>query len=1301
MRAVNKNTIREILKSRSRFLSIFLICAIGVGFFSGVRATCDIMKVSADDYYDAHELFDLRVLSTFGLTDGDAEAIREIDGVDGVYTSKYTDLALHNGDAEYLTRVYSEIPEINIIDIIEGGLPTADDECVVSYNILHKGIQIGDTVTLEDVTKAEEFPLKRKEYKVVGIYNTPMYISKTQRGSTNIGDGAIDAFMIVPPEHFTQDVYTEIYIKSDRLSTMQSYSKEYEELRGEISDKLEQLGKERSVIRYDEVIGDALAEIEKGEKELAEAKADGQRELDDAKRELENAERELEDARKKIEDGEKELDDAGDEITDGEAQLADAEKELADAKKEIEDGKRELAENKPKLADAKKQLDDAKKEIEDGERQLADGKKQLDDAKEQLDAARVEIEDGRRQYDEGKKKLDEAEVQIAEGQKEIDEGTAELEAAQAEIDKGWEELDDGKDQIKAAKRELEEGRKQYEDGLAEYETNLERFEQAEELLGRAEEEVSRLEQEYGPDDERVRIAREAMRAVSDAFDQARAELDRGAAQLEAAKRQIEDGERQIEENEKLIEESEEQLREAQEEVDYGWRKLSDGIDRLEDAKKQFEDGKKELDDAKAKLDDGEQQVIDGYAEYAAGLEEYIKNAELLADGKAEYIEGAEKYSDGLAEYADGVQKLSDGEVQYYEGVATIAEKRLELAEGKKQYEDGLAEIDDAKKQYEDGLAKYQDGLVEYEDGVYQFNKEIADAESKLAEAREKISDVGNAEWYIFKRDDNVGYAEYESNSERINKIAAIFPVFFLLVAGLVCLTTMSRMVEEQRTQVGTLKALGYSNGTIMRHYMTYAVSGAAVGGAVGAVGGCFLFPSVIVYAYSMMYNITEIHYLFTPENMIISIGSMVLAIAATVFFSCNKALQETPASLMRPKAPKAGKRVLIERIPLLWNHMNFFAKVSGRNLFRYKRRMFMTVVGIAGCTALSLTGFGLKDSISDIVDLQYDNIYKYSGYMAYDEDIKLSELNSIYDTLLDYDENTRYTRALIKQYGTEFSGNSVQVYVTCVEDSELFEQFIDLHERVSGEKLTLKDGAVITEKAAKLLGAEQGDEITVQVSDGVNKKLKIAGITEQYTSHYLYLSEELYSELFGRTPYYNMIYFDNGISRDESVQNKFTEHMLKNDNILALIMNASSLTSVHETLQIMDLVTIVLIVSAAALAFVVLYNLTNVNITERIREIATLKVLGFYDAEVSSYVFRENIILSIMGGIVGLFLGHALCLFVINTAEIDEVMFGRSIHYPSYIWALLVTVAFSLIVNLIMTRVLKKISMVESLKSVE
>ena len=1106
MKAVNKNTLREINKTKSRFLSILLICAIGVGFFSGVRATCDIMKTSADDYFDEHNLFDLRVLSTFGLTENDAAAIAEIDGVDGVYTSKYTDLAMFCGEDEYLTRVYSKTPdEINTVDIFEGRAPEADNECIVSYNFLHKGIEPGAVVTLVDKTNASEFPLTRKEYNVVGIYSTPMYISQTQRGSTNIGDGALDAFMIVPEGHFTQDVFTEIYIKSDKLQIEASYSDEYKKLRDEISDKLETLGLSRSVIRYDEVIGDAQREIEDGERDLAQAKIDGQKELDDAKRELE-------DAAQQIADGEAELADAKKEIEDGEKALADGEKELADALAEIEDGRAQLAETEAELAEAKQQLDDYKATIDEGEKGLADGKAVLDETKAQLDAAEA----------------------------------------------------------------------QYEQGMAQ---------------------LLQLQAVLGDSDPQVI-------ALSQTLSTAKAQLDAGLLQ------------------------------------------------------------------------------------YNAGLAEYEKNLAEFSAGKAEYEAALAAYNEGYALYLDGVQKIEDGEREYEDGVRLLEEKRIEFEDGVRAYEDGLAEIEDAKK-------KYQDGLLEYEDGVHTFNTEIADAEKELADAREKIADAGNAKWYVFTREDNVGYAEYEDNAERINKIANIFPIFFLLVAGLVCLTTMSRMVEEQRTQIGTLKALGYSNGAVMRHYMIYAVSGAAVGGTIGAIGGCFLFPSVIVYAYSMMYEITKIHYLFTPENMIVSIGSMILAIALTVYFSCRKALQETPASLMRPKAPKAGKRVLIEKIPFIWNHMNFFAKVSGRNIFRYKRRMFMTVVGIAGCTALSLTGLGLKNSISDIVDLQYGQLYMYSGYLAYDENAKPSELQSIYDTLLEYNPDTKYTRALIKQYNTGFLGNSVQCYVTCVEDAELFEQFVTLRERVSEDKLSLGNGAVITEKAAKLLGAEVGDSINITVSDGVTKGVRIAGITEQYTSHYLYMSGEVYKEVFGSAPKYNIVYFDNGISRDEATQNAFSEQVIANENVLALMMNASSLESVKETLQMMDLVTAVLIVSAAALAFVVLYNLTNVNITERIREIATLKVLGFYDMEVSNYIFRENIILSLMGGAVGLFLGYALCMFVITTAEIDEVMFGRSIHFPSYIWAFLITVAFSLIVNVIMTGVLKKISMVESLKSVE
>lgn len=1119
MKAITKNTLREIKGSKSRFLSIFLICVIGVGFFSGVRATCSDMKTSADGYYDRQNLFDLRAVSTFGLTDGDKAAIEDATPDDcSVYTSKYTDLAVRRGDKEYLTRVFSALPSgINTPVIYEGRDIENAGECLISCNTMREGITLGDKITLADLSNAEEFPLKYKEYTVVGRYNSPMYVSISQRGSTTIGDGSLDAFIIVPEADFTQDVYTEIYVKSETLRGMASYSDEYEKYRETLSEKLEELGEKRSEIRYEEVIGDAKSEIADGEKKLEEAKTDGRKKLDDAKKELENGKSE-------IESGEKELAEAKEKLDDGAVQIADAEKKLAEALAELSDGKS----------------------------QLAEGKKALD---------------------ENKAKLDEAQAQ----------------------------LDAKKSEIESAKAQLEAAKQTYNAGMSQYNAALEQ-------LNEQEKQLSAAEQLYG----------EAAMASQ-------------RAELEAAKQTL-----------------------AQ--------------------------NKTQLDAALVQINDNEMSLIEGEAVLNAAQDDISENLGY--------------YNSALAEYNENAQIIADAEREYNSGAAEFNEKKLEYEQGKRDYEDGLEKITEAKQ-------KYADGLVEYENGEREYSDEIAKAEKELADAREKIADAGEAKWYIFTRDDNAGYTEYGSNAERVDRIAVIFPVFFLLVAGLVCLTTMSRMVEEQRTQIGTMKALGYGNGAVMRHYMIYAVSGAVIGGTLGAFGGCVLFPLVIMYAYSMMYTISDFRFLFEPGNMLFSIGSMTAAIALTVFFSCRKALRETPASLMRPKAPKAGKRVFLEKITFLWNRMSFFAKVSGRNLFRYKRRMFMTVVGIAGCTALSLTGFGLKDSISDIVDLQYLEINKYSGFVAYDSAAKPSEIEKIYSAMEEYNPETEYTRAFVKQYETRFGDKSVQCYLTAVEDADKINDFIELHDRKTREKLSIADGAVITEKAAKLLGAKKGDELTVQIKDGVYGKVKIAGITEHYTSHYLYLSESAYNELFGALPEYNIIYFNNGISSEGADADEFSEHMLKTDKVLTVTINAASMSKIHDVLSIMDLVTVVLIVSAGALALVVLYNLTSVNINERIREIATLKVLGFYDHEVSAYVFRENIILSIFGAAAGLGLGTALCMFVIETAEIDEVMFGRTIHPISFLWAFLVTVAFSLLVNVLMSGVLKKISMVESLKSVE
>lgn len=1205
MKAVTRNLFREIKRTKNRFFSIFTICAIGVGFFSGVRATGNDMKISADNFYDEHQLFDLRIMSSFGLTEEDISALKEVDGVSEAIGSKYVDLTLNYDGQDNNTRVYSiaENSGINSLDITEGRMPQSENECILNSSTLKESIQVGSTITLNDPTEAEEFPLKHREYTVVGKFNTPMYISVTQRGSTTIGDGALDAFIYITESNFTQDVFTEAYIRSDELAELSRYSEEYELLRDNISDKLEQLGVSRSELRYDEVIGEAIQEISDGEKELEDSRSEGLQKLEEAKEELASA-------AIQISDGEKELEQAAVEIADGEKQISEAKQTLADAKTEIDKGKAELAENQQKL-------DDAEKTLSESHVQLSEAGMQLEEAQKQLDASKQQIED-----------------------------------AQEEIDTKRSELEAGKVMLEAGKEQLAAGVEKYESGLEEYNTYLEQYNTGLEEYEQGMAQLAQAEQLFGQDNAEVVQKREMLEQAKTQLDSLKVQLDDGKQQLESGKEQLDMYTALIEENEKTI-----------------------------------TDGEIQLNDAQAELDSGKQKYIDGLTQYLESYEQY-------QEGVKQYNEGYKEYSDGVVQLNDGRNKLADAERQYNDGMAELSANEQTFLDGKAEYEQGILDLAEAKQQY-------SDGLKEYEDAKAEFEQKIADAEQKLADGKKELEDAGNAEWYIFDRDDNPGYSEYSSNSERIDKIASIFPVFFLLVAALVCLTTMSRMVEEQRMQIGTLKSLGYSDFIIMRQYMSYAVIAAASGSLIGAFIGMFLFPFIIMFAYGMMYIINSYYFELNPANILTSAGSMVAAIALTVFFSVRSALSGTPAELMRPKAPKAGKRVFLERIGFIWNRLSFFGKVSGRNLFRYKRRMFMTVIGIAGCTALSLTGFGLKDSIGDVVDLQYNTLNQYSGYIAYD--IK-TDPQEIYDQLLGYNPDTDYTRALIKQYTLSSDSGNVQCYVTAFEDTGVFENMIVLRDRKSGEALsfeTAEGGIIATEKLAKLLGVRQGEQVLLKISDSESVPVTIGAITEHYAGNYLYIPKEKYEELFGHNPEFNIIYFRNGISSDEAEQDIFKEKMFEADGILSISMNAGASKTFEDMMKIMDLVVVVLIVSAGALAFVVLYNLTNVNITERIREIATLKVLGFYDGEVSSYVFRENNILSVMGAFVGLGAGTALTQFIVETAEVDEVMFGRTIHLPSFLWAFLITIVFSLTVNFIMRRDLKKISMVESLKSVE
>ena len=654
-------------------------------------------------------------------------------------------------------------------------------------------------------------------------------------------------------------------------------------------------------------------------------------------------------------------------------------------------------------------------------------------------------------------------------------------------------------------------------------------------------------------------------------------------------------------------------------------------------------------------------------------------------------------------------QLDDARAEYEKGKA---EAEAELADAAQELETGRAELADARQQYTDGMVELENGRRELADGEQAYEEGKAEAQAELDDAWEQILDaesdvreIEQGKWILGDRDDNVSFSSYDSNAQRIANIATVFPVFFFLVAALVALTTMTRMVEEERLQIGTMKALGYSRGKIAAKYLLYALAASLAGSAVGMVIGMQLFPSIILNAYNIMYDLPVLK---TPFNTLFGAIATGTAVACTLLATLNACwaeLREQPASLMLPKAPKAGKRILLEHIRPVWRRMRFTHKVTARNLFLYKKRFFMTVVGIAGCTALLVTGFGVRDSISNIVEKQFDDLAHYQ-LMVSIQDESATQGKELQALLNDTSRITGYLPVAQQDVTVVPEGDAAadNLYITVPTDTAAMNDYFTFRHRNGGGSIELGEGSVIiTEKLAERQGLKAGDIITVEDADGNTASFTITDVCENYISHYLYMSAGVYEAAFGKAPETNLLLCQlaDGMDEDPQAEEALATELLQCRDVAGAQFTHELTASFSQSLGSINYIVVVLIIAAGALAFVVLYNLTNINISERAKELATIKVLGFYDSEVGAYIYRETSLLTLIGTACGLAFGVALHTFVIRTAEVDMVMFGRSIYPLSFVWSALLTILFSLLVNAVMYRKLKAISMVESMKAPE
>lgn len=832
-----------------------------------------------------------------------------------------------------------------------------------------------------------------------------------------------------------------------------------------------------------------------------------------------------------------------------------------------------------------------------------------------------------------------------------------LSKAKKDFDKGKKEYEENKlkseNEIKEAENKILDASEQIEDGKAQLKNEKKRaFEQIEEgkvKLASAETDLKNGQKKY----------QTALKKFNSNKKTAESEIKKAESDLEELSNQIDDlknGNKLIEkqlQNEQLSEversELENKLNENLYILSVMQQKYKDGTDKLESSKSELLLGGKKLKETKATLEASEKKI--------ANEKTKLKSSEKLAE-----------------------EKFKKAEEELYQRENQIEEAKLELKENKAKLK---TELNKAKKELQEAEEK------------------IADGEEKIKDAKKQIKKIEKPTLYILDRDSHQSFVEYEGCANSIDALAKIFPVFFFAVAALVCLTTMTRMVDEQRINIGTLKGLGYKTSQISKKYILYALIACITGSILGLAIGFSVFPTVIFFAYGMMYSIENIVYVFSIPIAIGITSLALIIITLSAYMACRKELKETPAILMRPKAPKSGKRILLERVPFIWNRFSFISKVTVRNIFRYKKRFLMTVLGIAGCTALILTGFGIKDSIEMILTGQYGTLFKYDMSLVIQSDMTDKQIYELRKNLSDIDEINKYEFFSYENGDIKVNNTTKEITIVVPKNLKKMDKFIHLQDRKTQNPIELNNkGIVLTEKIARDLGVKAGDEIELINSDDKKAKIKVSHITENYISHYAYISPENYIKLFEKDLDFNRLI---GILNNPSVkiEDKLSKKLFDIETVDGITFNTASKETFHNTIKNLNYVVLIMIISAGALAFVVLYNLTNVNISERIREIATIKVLGFYDKEVSAYIYRENIILTIIGTVVGLGLGTILHKFIMVTVEIQSMMFGRVIDISSYFIAAVLTIVLSLFVNLAMFYKLRNVKMVESLKSVD
>lgn len=1231
MKAINKDILKEVKKSKGRFLSILIMVTIGVLVFVGLKVTGPIMIRRGDQFLEDTNMADIVIKSSLEM---DKEDLDIITGYKNTKDFEKTfEKDFYNG--EKVMRVSSLNEKISKPILIEGNLPKKDDEIVLNITSMEK-YKIGDKIKLKkeelnpygfEDEEEGEYALSNYEYTVTGFVKTPKYVDTVDLGSTNLGAGAVEELGFVLKDNFTTDKFTSLDIVLKDVNRRGFENENYSNALKNSRTDLENLLIDRREEVYEEQRTEIKGKIKDGEKEIQDARD------------------KIKEGRDKIRDGYKKLNDGYDTY---EKQKAKYENALVENKKQLDDAKTKLNSERPKLNKGKKELDDAKKK--------------LDDAKAEIDKGRAELDKAKAEYDANVKKVENGFAEINSKESEIKSGIAQIDSGISQIEEGKRKLPELQSKLSQAKQ----GKMELEAGISSLKSGISEVTQG---IASIDANIKALEAGLDPEnpDEGIKAQIEALKQQREQLAFQKKDLESQLPPLEAKLTEVNQAISQLESAISMISGGDAKI----EELKSKKAQALAGLEKLKEERAKLQTAKEDLAKGKTTLDEKE-------AEFKKGSKEYEDN---LAKWKKE----KSKFDDGYAEFKSSEKILNDNIALYEKG----------KAEGKAALDDALAKLQSSEKELKDNEKELDDKEAEAEE-------EIAKAQIKLDDARRFLKILMEPQFSIISRESDAVLYNFFDEASRLEIISNVFPVFFFFIAILVSLTTMTRMVEEERIQIGTLKALGYSNLDIIKKYFIYGGLASLLGSILGVILGHKLISPIIFSAYAS-------HYIFEsgniPYNLKYSILSIAIGVLCTTFAGVivtTNSLKENAASLLRPKPPKSGVRILLERVGFIWKRLSFMQKVTMRNLFRYKRRMFMTIIGISGCTGLIFMGFGIRDSLSSVLEKQYSEIYKYDTIAVYNEDLSPNAFKE-YKELLKDDKKIENSKSIyIDNLSSEAKkGPDQQITLIVPENATDLKDFIKLRERKGGNTVNLKkDSVVINEKLAKLYDINIGDEIDVKNEKNKHYKLKNGGISELYAGHNMYMPKDYYEKVFDEEFETNADLII--LQKDKEGNSSDLIRQINDNKSVVSIMNIEKHSNIFDALiGSLDMIVFVIITFACILAFVVLYNLTNINVSERLRELSTIKVLGFYDKEVTAYIYRETFLLTILGIILGYLIGYLMHKIIIERLIPDSAMLDPKLQISNFLLSGAITLVFAIVVMFVIHNKLKKVDMVEALKAIE